>query len=326
MIRNTSTLDFGNLTKVVLFYDYINHPDQFETDDNPSPDKLYSHQFPVFHTPATQNYTVLMRTYSGESCVDEKMQVITLKADPQVTVSLPNQVCAEVTAFQIQAKEVNGYAGTGVFSGNGVSGSGLFNPASAGTGTQTITYVFTAQNGCADTVSKQITINPTPKVTAGKNIYLLDGGSVTLSPVVSGKNLTYKWTPSLGLSADNILNPVATPHNNTTYKLTVTSADSCTNADEMTINVLKAPVIPNTFTPNNDGINDIWNIKYLDSYPNVIVEVFNRYGERMYYSLGYSTPWDGRYKGAELPVGTYYYIINPGSGRDKIAGPVTIIR
>ncbi|RYY19624.1 MAG: gliding motility-associated C-terminal domain-containing protein, partial [Sphingobacteriaceae bacterium] len=87
-----------------------------------------------------------------------------------------------------------------------------------------------------------------------------------------------------------------------------------------------APVVPNTFTPNNDGINDVWNIKYLDSYPNVIVEVFNRYGERMYYSVGYTAPWDGRYKGAELPVGTYYYIISPGSGRDKIAGPITIIR
>ncbi len=326
LIRNTSTLDFGNLTKVVMFYDYTNHPDQFETDDNPTPDKLYSHQFPVFHAPATTNYTVLMRTYSGESCVDEKMQVITLKADPQVAITLATQVCAEIPAFQIQAKELNNYPISGIFSGKGVSSSGLFDPASAGIGTQTITYIYTAQNGCSDTVSKQVTVNPSPKVMAGKAINLLEGSSVTLSPTVSGKNLTYKWTPALGLSADNILNPVAAPHVNTTYKLTVTSADSCSNADEITITVLKTPVIPNTFTPNNDGINDIWNIKYIDSYPNVIVEVFNRYGERVYYSVGYSAPWDGRYKGAELPVGTYYYIITPGNGRSKTAGPVTIIR
>ncbi|MGI4749698.1 MAG: PKD domain-containing protein [Janthinobacterium lividum] len=326
MIRNTSTLDFGNLTQVVLFYDYTNHPDQFETDDNPTTDKLYSHQYPVFHTPATMNYTILMRTYSGTSCVDEKMQVITLKADPQVAVTLAAQVCAEIPAFQIPVKELNGYTGTGVFSGIGVSSSGLFNPSAAGIGTQTITYIFTAQNGCSDTVNKQIIISPTPKVVAGKDVYLLDGGSVMLNPTVSGNNLTYKWTPSLGLSADNILSPVATPHVNTTYKLTVTSADSCSNASEITVTVLKAPVIPNTFTPNNDGINDIWNIKYLDSYPNVIVEVFNRYGERVYYSVGYTTAWDGRYKGEELPVGTYYYIINPGNGRGKLAGPITIIR
>ncbi|RYY23953.1 MAG: T9SS type B sorting domain-containing protein, partial [Sphingobacteriaceae bacterium] len=326
MIRNTSTLDFGNLTKVVLFYDYTNHPDQFETDENPSADKLYKHQYPVFHTPATVNYTVLMRTYSGESCVDEKMQVITLKADPQIVLALPDQVCAEVPPFQIQATELNNYAGSGLFSGSGISAAGLLDPASAGIGTKTITYIFTAQNGCSDTVTKQIIINPTPKVSLGKAIYLLEGASTTLKPTISGNGLTYKWTPSLGLNADNVSNPVATPQNNTTYKLTVTSANGCTNAAEITVMVLKLPVIPNTFTPNNDGINDIWNIKYLDSYPNVIVEVFNRYGERMYYSAGYATPWDGRYKGAELPVGTYYYIISPGSGRDKIAGPITIIR
>ncbi len=325
-IRNTSTLDFGNLSKVEIYYDYTNHPDQFETDDNPAADKLYQHQYPVFHTPATQNYTIVMRTYSGLSCADEKMQVIILKADLEITLTLPTQTCAEVTPFQILATENNGYTGTGIFSGNGVSINGLFSPAAAGIGTQNITYIFTAQNGCADTVSKQITVYPTPKVVAGKNVLLLEGASATLNPTVTGNNLTYKWTPSLGLSADNILNPVAKPLVNTTYTLTVTSVNGCTDADQLNVTVLKAPVIPNTFTPNNDGINDTWNIKYLDSYPDVIVEIFSRYGEELYYSKGYSIPWDGRYKGTNLPVGTYYYIITPGNGRSKTAGPITIIR
>lgn len=326
LIRNTSTVDFGSLTKVEMYYDYTNHPDQFETDNHPVANKLYSHQYPVFRTPATVNYTVVMRTYSGLTCVNEKMQVITLKANPEISMTLPSQTCAEVSPFQIIASEIHNYKGTGVFSGKGVSVNGLFNPATAGTGTQTISYIFTADNGCSDTVSKQITVFPTPKVVAGKSVLLLEGESVTLSPTVSGVNLTYKWTPSIGLSQDNILNPVAKPLVNITYKLTVTSADGCVNADELTVTVLKAPVIPNTFTPNNDGINDTWNIKYLDSYPDVIVEVFNRYGEKIYYSKGYSIPWDGRYRSTDLPIGTYYYIISPGSGRSKTAGPITIIR
>lgn len=326
LIRNTSTLDFGNLSKVVMYYDFTNHPDQFETDENPLLNKLYQHQYPAFFTPATVNYTILMRTYSGTTCVNEKMQVITLKANPEVLVTLATQICAEVTPFQIVAAELHGYNGTGFFIGKGVSTTGLFNPATAGIGTQTISYIFTADNGCADTVSKQITINPTPKVVVGKDILLLEGNSITLKPTVSGDNLQYKWTPAVGLDHDDVKNPVASPSVNTTYKLTVTSASGCTNADEITINVLKAPIIPNTFTPNNDGVNDTWNIKYLDAYTEVIVEVFNRYGERIYYSKGYTTPWDGRYKGTELPVGTYYYIITPGSGRSKTAGPITIIR
>ncbi len=326
LFRNTSTVDFGNLVKVEFYYDYANHPTQVETDGSPAPDKLYSHQYPVFHSPATTNYTVLMRAYSGITCVDEKMQVITLNADPQVSLIVPTSTCAEVKPFQIVANESSGLNGSGTYLGKGVNTSGMFDPASAGTGIQTITYVFTAQNGCADTAAKQITVYPTPKVNAGKDVLFLDGGNATLNATASGNNLTYKWTPAVGLNYDNVLNPVAQPTANTTYTLTVTSADGCTAADEVNVIVLKAPVVPNTFTPNNDGINDTWNIKYLDSYPNVTVEIFNRYGERLFYTIGYAIPWDGRYKGADLPVGTYYYIINPGNGRSKIAGPVTIIR
>jgi gliding motility-associated-like protein len=85
-------------------------------------------------------------------------------------------------------------------------------------------------------------------------------------------------------------------------------------------------IIPNTFTPNDDGINDTWNIKYLENYPNCVVYIFNRYGERLYSSIGYSTPWDGKYKGTNLPTGTYYYIIDTKSNLKTVAGFVTIIR
>ena len=92
------------------------------------------------------------------------------------------------------------------------------------------------------------------------------------------------------------------------------------------VKVLKIPVVPNTFTPNGDGINDTWEIKYLSSYPNVMVEIFNRYGSKVFRSNGYTTPWDGRFNGGDLPLGTYYYIISPNSGRKPITGYLTIIR
>jgi len=85
-------------------------------------------------------------------------------------------------------------------------------------------------------------------------------------------------------------------------------------------------VIPNTFTPNGDGINDTWNIKYIDSFPNCTVEIFNRYGEIVYSSVGYGVAWDGTYKGATLPTGTYYYIVNLKNGRNPLSGFVAIIR
>jgi gliding motility-associated-like protein len=90
--------------------------------------------------------------------------------------------------------------------------------------------------------------------------------------------------------------------------------------------LLKTPVIPSVFTPNGDGIHDKWVIKHLESYPGCVVEIYNRYGQSVYKMINYSAPWDGRVNGKDLPVGTYYYIIDPKNGRQPIKGSVTIIR
>jgi gliding motility-associated-like protein len=105
----------------------------------------------------------------------------------------------------------------------------------------------------------------------------------------------------------------------------VTSIGGCSTSDTLFVKVLKNPVIPNAFSPNGDGINDVWKIDYLDSYQGATVDIFNRYGQKVFSSLGYSNPWNGKYNGKTLPVGTYYYIINPKNGRKIFSGSVTII-
>jgi len=85
-------------------------------------------------------------------------------------------------------------------------------------------------------------------------------------------------------------------------------------------------IIPNTFTPNGDGINDKWIIGYIEDYPNATVNVFNRYGQKVLTSIGYNMPWDGTYNGVKVPVGTYYYIIDTKTGNKPISGWVAVIR
>jgi len=84
--------------------------------------------------------------------------------------------------------------------------------------------------------------------------------------------------------------------------------------------------IPNAFSPNNDGINDVWNIPALSSYADCSVQIFNRYGQLLFESKGYSKPWNGTFKGEQLPVATYYYIITANIKSGKIAGSVNILR
>lgn len=89
---------------------------------------------------------------------------------------------------------------------------------------------------------------------------------------------------------------------------------------------LTALAIPNTFTPNGDGINDTWVIKYLNYYPESSVNIFDRWGQKVFSSIGYPIPWDGTYKGTALPSGTYYYIIDPKNGQAVFSGWLAIIR
>lgn len=84
--------------------------------------------------------------------------------------------------------------------------------------------------------------------------------------------------------------------------------------------------IPNAFTPNGDGINDKWVIPFLNDYNDVLVVVYDRYGQKMIESKGKYQPWDGKVSGKAVPIGVYYYTITlPGSNK-PFSGPVTILK
>ena len=84
--------------------------------------------------------------------------------------------------------------------------------------------------------------------------------------------------------------------------------------------------IPNAFSPNGDGINDRWNIDGLKARPNATTEVYNRYGQIVYKSNGYTLGWDGTRNGQLLPSGTYYYVIKPAPGEKAYTGWVALLR
>lgn len=93
------------------------------------------------------------------------------------------------------------------------------------------------------------------------------------------------------------------------------------------VNTLPTLTIPNAFTPNGDGINDLWNIKSIEAYPKCMVSVYSRYGTLVYQSKGYPRSWDGTSNGTPVPTGTYYYIINLNEDNmPQMTGYVAVIR
>jgi gliding motility-associated-like protein len=167
----------------------------------------------------------------------------------------------------------------------------------------------------------------TPPVINGDGVkYVMEESSSVLNTVVIGSNLKYSWTPGIYLNNDTIANPICTPSKDVLYKLIVKDALGCTSTGDIMVKILKHPEIPNVFTPNGDGTNDRWQIKYLADYPDCTVDIYNRYGQLIYRSVGYTNAWDGTSKGKQLPAGTYYYIIDPKNNLKPLSGFVDIVK
>lgn len=337
--KDLSATSSGNITKLTWYFDYDNHPELSETYNmvNMHADKMYRHNYGVFSKVTRKSYHVKLIAYSGENhtCKNVYDEVVVISTDPVITLSYNNQsvstginLCYDGGTVKI--KEDKGiYQGEGVFSGTGINQSGRFDPVAAGIGTFTINYVFTAnQTGCTYGQTFQITVNPSPIIQDDNEYIVLEGERLLLKPNVSisSGSLRYSWSPAATLEQDNIAQPYAKPTESTTYTLAAISDKGCISVKSIFVKVLKTPVIPNAFTPNSDGINDKWEIAYIDMYSQVKVDIFNRNGEKVYSSKGYSVSWDGTSRGAVLPVGTYYYIIEPGNGRKAISGHVSIIK
>ncbi len=156
---------------------------------------------------------------------------------------------------------------------------------------------------------------------AGPDVIIPAGGSTQLHAT---GGTTYDWSPTSGLSGNTVPDPVAQPTESIFYTLT-TTINGCTFIDTVNVEVVSLVHPVNTFTPNGDGINDTWDIPELRDFPQAEVSVYDRWGQRVYHSIGYRTPFDG----AGLPTATYYWYIqvNDIRGRtDPYTGYVTIVR
>jgi gliding motility-associated-like protein len=122
------------------------------------------------------------------------------------------------------------------------------------------------------------------------------------------------------------LSPSVSPDKDTSYILHVTSDIGCgTDSDTMRVTIFKEVLIPNAFSPNSDGRNDVWNIAGLNSYPKAELVLFDRFGREIMRSSNYK-PWDGTKNGKPLPTATYYYVIDLRNGAPKITGYLYLAR
>lgn len=195
----------------------------------------------------------------------------------------------------------------------------------------TTIYVVEVSNGtCSSFDSITVFVYNAPVIDAGVDTTVFISEDALLH--ATNSNYTYVWTPINGLSNSTIYNPIfnLSDIGEYSYTVEVTDSNGCKASDLIIITVEEKPagdlIIYNTFTPNNDGINDTWVIDNIDQYPNNIIKVYNRNGHIVFETTNYNNYWDGKYYGNNLPAATYYYVIDLGDGSDIYKGDLTIIR
>ncbi|MGI4884562.1 MAG: gliding motility-associated C-terminal domain-containing protein [Janthinobacterium lividum] len=198
---------------------------------------------------------------------------------------------------------------------------------------QVVTLRLRTTNVCGQptaAVSNGLTVRILPPVVvnAGPDKEILLGTSVVLEGTADG-SYPVTWTPAAGLtiSASDPLHPVAAPTLTTTYTLSG-GTGGCASSDQVTVTVRPPIRIPNAFTPNGDGRDDTWQIEFIEQFPDNTVNVFNRWGNKVFSTSNYSraNEWRGDINGQPAPVGTYYYVVvTKGPLGRSYAGSITVL-
>lgn len=178
-----------------------------------------------------------------------------------------------------------------------------------------INTIATNGEGCADTALKNVLVHPLPTATLPSTFTVQPGFPATITGEYSSGVRSYIWRPTTGLSCTDCPSPVASPKFNTKYIVQYTDSNGCRNSNAVQVIVLckNANVfVPNTFSPNGDGSNDVFYVrgKGLDRVKSL--RIFNRWGEVVFEKRDFpvndpAVGWDGRYKSSAPKADVYVY-------------------
>lgn len=277
--------------------------------------------FPV----GTTTVTYLATDASGNT--SECSFTVTVENNPDEAQAGPDQLLCDDNATQLEGNTPeNGMGMWEIISGN-ADISDLSDPNATVTniesGVLELSWTVTGNGICPSTTDfVTITVETGGSVVASPDVTIQPGESASLNAEGTPDGGTYEWTPSTGLSCTDCQNPEASPEVTTTYLVSYTTENGCRYEDAVTVTVFFE--IPNGFTPDGDGVNDVWNIPGVTA--DTEVTIYNRWGNKIFESVGYNEPWDGTYNGNDLPMASYYYVIDFRDGTDPINGTITLIR
>ena len=265
---------------------------------------------PIASPGTTTTYSVLA---SLGICISSGTETVTVLPAPTAVATPP-----EVTICYGQSTQLQGSGGVSYqwSPATWLSDSAIANPV-VQQPQKSITYGLnvTGANGCVSIQPALALVNVTPPavVFAGDDTAILVGQTLPLDAIdVNNIGFTsYQWSPAFGLDNPGIQDPIATVTGDITYTVTATTPQGCVGTDSIRIKAATVSeiVVPNAFRPNGDGHNDVLRPYTIGIRDFKYFMIFNRWGQRVFYTTAEGAGWDGTIGGQAQPSGTYVWMV-----------------
>ena len=271
----------------------------------------------------------LIEVIDDQNCMVDSIFTLqdVLVPNPPALTMPDQQVC--VSAIEISANDPMTNTATWTL----IEGSAnILSPSDSVTMVQNLSmgdnvFVWTISNADCPPTNDTLVISRYDNITvdAGEDIYIYASVYV---PLLATSNIpgSFSWIPTSILNDPYVSNPVADVTESTQFIVSVNNDYGCFGRDTVWVYLVQDIEFASAFTPDGDGINDEWIINNIEWFPNSLVTIMNRYGNTIFESKGYTKPWDGTFEGKEVPVASYFYIIDLGDGFETKTGSVSVIR
>lgn len=203
-------------------------------------------------------------------------------------------------------------------------------------GSYTVSLTAANSFGCKDVATHALTVAPLPVITA-QNVTIPVGGTTVMPVSYSSGISTYTWTPPEGLSCTNCPTPLAQPKLTTTYHVEVTDSNTCSSEADVLVEVIcreENYFVPNTFSPNGDGMNDVFYPRGRGMASVQSMKIYNRWGQLVFDRRNFpandpTKGWNGKMGGQPVPPDVYVYMVEFVCENAQVVpmkGNVTLIR
>jgi gliding motility-associated-like protein len=282
-----------------------------------------------------------LKISTNSGCTETYTDTIRIHQTPQAVITVTSPYCAGLVQFFGNLTSPEQPMDTVQWAwnfGNGQTANIQAPSTRMAAGNYTVTLRSYVSFGCSDTTSSMITIYPVPVIAGPSVITTPVGIPVTIPFTYSDDSIvSYNWVPATNLDCPTCPDPVATLTFTTQYAVTVTDSHNCTSTDSILIKTIcngENYFLPNTFSPNGDGINDYFYPRGTSLYNIQSLTVFNRWGQMVFQRRDFpanaaTMGWDGNFNGRPAAADAYVYVAEVICNNGQVVvlkGNVTLIR